>query len=96
MTVLTTGPSSHESELRYEELRAGVLDGSSGPALGLAILLRRGMVAWLQALESCVNGAPEKFPAATQSPVMLPANTRGEIVRILAGIALGSARCERI
>lgn len=79
-------PTDRQVELRYEELRREVLEGVAGPARGLALFLRRGMLSWMEAQASCASS----LPAMEQklAPV-LPSETKLEIVRILAGMALG-------
>lgn len=84
-----TDTAACESELRYEQLRREVLEGCCGLTHGLAILLRGGMTSWLQALASRREATPSAFRGTEQSRVPLPSDSKGEIVRILAGMALG-------
>jgi hypothetical protein len=68
----------------YEALRAAVLSGRSNGQRGLAILIHRGMTAWIAELE------PEESPA-TPSPARVPtrsltASAPDELTRVLAGI----------
>ena len=67
---------------RYEQLRAQALDGvPSGSRLGLALLERRGVVAWTRA-----------WQATTPTPVRLaipgPAADSDQLVGVLASMAL--------
>jgi hypothetical protein len=71
----------------YEALRRQVL-GCADPAgrvLGWALLARQGMVAWIRA---CAE-----IPAPAETPMRsgldVPADLQNEIVRLLAGMALG-------
>ena len=68
---------------RYEQLRGCVLAGErDGWRLGLALLERRGMVAWARAWQTTVPAPPSPRPA-----VEAPAGA-GEIVGVLATMAL--------
>jgi hypothetical protein len=70
----------------YERLRQEVLDRSSGnnSCLGQAVLVNRGVVAWMHALGPCLTSLtaasppkpPEAFPSA-------PGSVQKELVRLL-------------
>ena len=71
---------------RYEQLRARALAGApDGFRLGLALLERRGLVAWSRALTTTASPAPPARPPV-EAPV--PAS---EIVGVLATMALACA-----
>lgn len=81
---------------RYEDLRQGVLEGraAQGP-LGLALFLREGMRAWMDAWLSCpasLEARPET-PSAPAEPEPLVSAPR-ELVEILAGMALAQIQGE--
>jgi hypothetical protein len=81
------GPSIAAAELAaaYEALRAAVLSGRSSGQGGLAILIHRGLAAWIAELK------PQE-PPATPSAAPLPmrsaaaASAPSELTRVLAGI----------
>ena len=57
-------------------------------ALGLALFLRRGMAAWMQAWSKCLDCVtPPAPPQPATTPV--PMDVRGQVARLLAGIILG-------
>ena len=75
---------------RYEELRAQAM-GKSGMAapLGLALFLRRGMPAWLEAWSSCM---PPETPGLASVAKPLPDPPCNEVAVVLAGMILFSRR----
>ena len=85
--MMRAGPSIGAAQLAaaYEALRATVLSGRSSGQGGLAILIHRGLAAWIAEL------TPEE-PPATSSAVQVPmrsaaaASTPSELTRVLAGI----------
>ncbi len=69
---------------RYERLRACALAGEpDGHRLGLALLERRGMAAWVRGWQ---EAAPRPSPPA--SPAVEPLAGAGELVGLLASMAL--------
>jgi hypothetical protein len=82
---------------QYEALRAQALSGSAAVAtpLGLAVLLRRGLVAWLAACIELVPAVASERPrpAVCPSPVVVPVGVHPEAVRVLASMAL--AACQK-
>ena len=80
-----------EHAVRYEVLRTQTMERSSMvPRHGLAVLLRRGVAAWINAWSELP--APVERPRREEyqqqlSP--LPDNASAEAVRILASMALG-------
>jgi hypothetical protein len=76
---------------QYEQLRREATGCSEHAAqgLGLALFLRRGMTAWMQAWSQCADrGAPNTRPhPASIAPV--PKDLRAQIATLLAGIILG-------
>jgi len=73
--------------LLYEQLRQQALLGLSA-GQGLALLLQRGMKAWIKAWSV---GAEPRIAPASASPAVgesLPAQFHRELIVVLAGIAL--------
>ena len=67
---------------RYEQLRAQALEGDlSGWRLGLALLERRGVVAWTRAWQTTTS--PPARPA-----IPVPAADSDQLVGVLASMAL--------
>ena len=83
---MSTTSNATDSERCYEDLRREVIDGDAGFAYGLAILLRRGMVSWLDTLATCTE--PRSPRTSTQSRARLPPDARGQVVHVLAGMVL--------
>jgi hypothetical protein len=89
-------PSSGGSSwaARYEELRQQVLSGDSrGP--GLAVLLGRGMKAWLDVAGSLAVRPvpPQPEIAADAGPLRtVPAGWRTQLTALLAGMVLHGAQ----
>lgn len=82
-----TGPELFPAE-RYEQLRSAALGAVTAAAngRGLALLMRQGMAAWMQAWASCtVVPSPERS-GPTQHPVVRP-----ELVAVLAEMAIAAA-----
>ena len=76
---------------RYEELRRQVLGARSGePTVGLGVLVRQGMAAWMTVV-SGIADQPVTAPLAQQPPRSdMPRAVKDEVVVLLAGMALGS------
>jgi hypothetical protein len=67
---------------RYEQLRAQALEGDpSGWRLGLALLERRGVVAWTRAWQTTT-------PAPARSAITTPVADSDQLVGVLASMAL--------
>jgi hypothetical protein len=75
---------------QYEQLRREATNRSEhrGEGLGLALFLRRGMAAWMQAWSQCTDVAPKAHlqPAMTAA---VPIDLRMQVATLLAGIILG-------
>jgi hypothetical protein len=80
---------------QYEELRAQAVAGSAAVAtpLGLAVFLRRGLVAWLAICMQLTPPAARTVRTAEPSrpPAVVPASVHAEAVRVLASMALAAA-----
>jgi len=67
---------------RYEQLRAQALEGDpSGLRLGLALLERRGVVAWTRAWQTTT-------PAQPRQTIVSPDADSDQLVGVLASMAL--------
>jgi hypothetical protein len=77
----------------YEQLRQRALAGDlTGWRMGLAVLQHRGVAAWLRVRQSVASGgAPAADEAARAAPGPVPAGVGGQLVAVLAGMALGAA-----
>lgn len=75
---------------RYEQLRQQVLGRSSATswAQGLALLMRAGMKAWMEAWEHCSANAPAKPQDALGCDEIIPQGMHSEVVTILAAMVL--------
>ena len=74
--------------VRYEELRRQVLGRYGAHGQGLALLMRRGMCAWMQAWSQCAAAPP---PVPTQVPddqQTCPVALHKEVTTILANMVL--------
>ena len=77
----------------YEELRRAALeeaDGRARRAPGLALLLRAGIAAWMQACRS-VAGPVLSAPPSSAAPRALPGAVRAEVTVLLTEMALAAA-----
>jgi hypothetical protein len=92
--TLRNFPSDFESDdstlRQYESLRLQALnrrDLFSERSLGLALLIRRGMLAWVEVCRRCIpatNSNPEK---RLETPVFADATTP-EMIKVMANITL--------
>lgn len=92
--VLTSAPAAEHLAARYEELRSQAL-GGSGRELGLALLLRQGMRAWIEAWSNCTLSMPAERRHEGGLDEVVPIQLRAEIAIVLAGMALRSTEVER-
>lgn len=86
---------SEGAAVDYEALRCGVLDGVRGDRdLGLALLMRRGMAAWIRAWSTCATPpGPSERPPHGDAPA-LPTGLRGDVTRLLVTMALTASHTE--
>jgi hypothetical protein len=76
----------------YEALRAEAVGELPGvPPRGRAVLLHAGLVAWMRALPP-LTPAPRPGRSRIDAPAMTPAGMHGELVSVLAGMALRAGR----
>src|SRR5215831_2487402 len=74
----------------YEQLRRDALARTSSGGLGLTLLFRQGLVAWMQGC-SCGTSPPTRDPVAPANAFHpLPTDVRSQAAVILAGILLHS------
>jgi hypothetical protein len=79
--------ADHDS--RYEMLRAYALERHAPPSRdGLVILLRHGMVAWMEAWSRLPAPLPQTAQAAPSKTPTIPGETSVEVVHILATMTL--------
>jgi len=85
----TVMPANDAVMAAYEQLRSHVLDGSSRSCgvAGHAVLVQRGMKAWIDVASSCLTSTSSKILQASHRDDVM-ANQRGEIVLVLAAMAL--------
>jgi hypothetical protein len=87
-------PSPQSWTARYEELRRQVLVEPEGGGWGRALLLRRGLVAWMEAWPSN-EGASQEASKSSQPSVeamTLPVGLCGEITRVLVNMILDQTK----
>jgi len=72
----------------YEDLRRQGARCSSSGGLGMAIFLDQGMVAWMLACSWAVSTTPDNVRRCPITTAPLPDELRGEIVLVLAAMAL--------
>jgi hypothetical protein len=80
----------------YESLRRQAMAGGPGPASGLTLFLHRGMLSWMRAM-SAIAPAVESRPTPALGGLdglsgeeAFPLHARGEVTRVLVGMALGA------
>jgi hypothetical protein len=87
----TTGIESDDSTLlHYESLRSRVLSRQanfSEHSLGLTLLIRRGMLAWIEVCHRYTPPANSNTKKPTQTPVLAYEAT-SEMIKIMANITL--------
>jgi hypothetical protein len=75
----------------YEALRRGVLDGGAGDReRGLALLMRRGLAAWIRAWSACTVPAGTADGARHEPAIAVLPSVRGEVTRLLVTMALSA------
>lgn len=80
------GPRNDGLIARYEDLRRQALR-SATQGQGLALFMRRGMSAWLQAWSQCVPPAPMPVQAHDDQEIC-PAQLHKEMAMLLASMVL--------
>jgi hypothetical protein len=79
----------HELTQRYEDLRSWAMGGAAAasPARGLAVLLRRGVPAWIQAWRQFTPMKPTSSPTSIAQH-QTPLGAGLEVARVLANMVL--------
>src|SRR6266404_2489491 len=75
----------------YEDLRRQAAECSSSGGLGMAIFLDQGMVAWMLACSWVASTHPNNLQRCPSTVAPVPDELRGEIVLVLAAMALNQA-----
>jgi hypothetical protein len=75
----------------YEDLRQQAADRSRSGGLGMALFLGQGMVAWMRACSWVSATAPDNLRQCPTAAAPLPNDLRGEVVLVLAAMALNQA-----
>jgi hypothetical protein len=93
--VRTAEPAALPAEIlvaRYEELRETFTGSAAAPgrSLGLALLLRSGLAAWMETVAALPATSARGAPVLDERE-RLPMNLRGELTSILATMALSAA-----
>lgn len=84
-----------ELERAYEAVRAqatGAAPQSESAPGGLALLLDRGIAAWIAVVRSSVPSASSMAPSASWAAPLLAATPRWELASVLTEMALASHR----
>ena len=72
-----------------------MLEGGCGEReLGLALLMRRGMAAWIRAWSACILPSPAIQELGRGPQMPLPAGVRGEVTRLLVTMACSAHQKE--
>ena len=89
--TMATVPDGHLLAERYEALRREAVDASEYHASvrGVALLMRRGMAAWMKCMRDLP--APALSPAASSVAANLPNTLEQNLIDILATMALATA-----
>jgi hypothetical protein len=90
MRYCQTSIASDDSALvHYESLRSQVLKKEevfSERSLGLALLIRQGMLAWIETCHKCIP-VHSTLDEQTETPV-LPYETTSEMIKVMANITV--------
>jgi hypothetical protein len=76
--------------VHYEQLRRDAMGRStfSGQGLGLALFLRRGMTAWMQAWSECAGKVESETLSVSGGNETVPVSMRSQLTGLLAGMIL--------
>ena len=84
--------TGHTLAERYESLRQDVVELSGRTVHGRALLMFKGMAAWMR----CANDTvPSPMPAASPSESRLPAGIEQNLIHLVANMTLATARESR-
>lgn len=85
--MLSRTPRNDGLIVRYEELRRQALGRAGGQAQGLALFMRRGMSAWMQAWGQCL-AAPTAPAQPPDDQEIFPVQLHREVAMLLASMVL--------
>ena len=82
--------SQQDLTVHYEQLRRDAIGPPtfSGEGLGLALFLRRGMTAWMQAWSECAGNFEPAMRAQPVALTAIPVDMRSQITTLLASMIL--------
>ena len=87
---MASAQTAPEHTSRYEALRNHALQRDvSVTRHGLAVLLRQGVAAWMEAWSKMPPPSPQPAKDESPRPCPLPDGSSAEVVRILAAMTLG-------
>jgi hypothetical protein len=88
------GADGHALTAQYEALRQDIVaqDGSTQAAWGLALLMRKGMAAWIRGVE---EAPPCVAPAPAAPTAQLPDGIERGLIDIVTAMALATATQHR-
>ena len=88
--AIPSGRSASEHAVRYEALRSHAIERQVPVArYGLAVLLRQGVAAWMDAWSKMPASPPRSAKDDSPRPCPLPDGSSAEVVRVLAAMTLG-------
>jgi hypothetical protein len=76
--------AGHYEQLRQDAMRQSI---SGGRGLGLALFLRSGMKAWMQAWSECASDETEMHSSSGGNET-IPVDLRSQVTSLLAGMIL--------
>ena len=83
--------------VHYETLRSEVLaQGSYGSRLGLALVLREGVAAWLAAWATCPAPVAARAACRRAQHERVPTALYADVVHVLTSMALGGLAEQRV
>ena len=87
----SNGQRNDELVAHYEQLRKAALcpsaSRSAGP--GLALFVRRGMIAWMKAWVPCMSNTAAEVASLPVAVSMCPQDIRAQLAALVAGLILG-------
>ena len=88
--VSNTPPTRQDLATHYEQLRRDAMGRSAhhSEGLGLALFLRRGMTAWMQAWSECTGAVEPITRAQAGATEAIPVDMRSQITTLLASMIL--------
>lgn len=91
---LTSIESTDGALLQYESLRTQVLREEASISMrspGLALLIHRGMLAWVEMYHQCEPPADATLDRHSQTPA-LPYGTKSEMIKVMANIMVSNLK----